>query len=158
MSPAIRGITVALLAVTAALLAAGVLFERALLVPGLLLAATEVVVWLWSRPRAFVLGGGALRLEYPVRTWAVPLQDVASVRAFEVESFRSEFGFPLRVGVGGLWGGFGWLWTTRRGWVDFAISRTDGLLLVERHRGRPLLITPERPEEFLRRCTLRPSP
>jgi hypothetical protein len=47
------------------------------------------------------------------------------------------------------WGGFGLLWTSRGGLVDFYISRTDRIVIVERKSGRPLLITPERPEQFV---------
>jgi hypothetical protein len=55
-----------------------------------------------------------------------------------------------RIGVGGLWGGFGWLWTTRRGLVEFYVSRADGMVLIERRGARPLLITPADPEKLLR--------
>jgi hypothetical protein len=65
-------------------------------------------------------------------------------------ALRGELGFAARVGVGGLWGGFGWLWTSRRGLIDMYVSRGDGLLMVERLAGRPLLITPEHPDEFSR--------
>jgi hypothetical protein len=41
------------------------------------------------------------------------------------------------------------LWTSRGGLVDFYISRTDRIVIVERKSGRPLLITPERPEQFV---------
>lgn len=55
----------------------------------------------------------------------------------------------MRVGVGGLWGGFGWLWTQRQGALEFYISRSTGLVLLERPAGRSLLITPDRPAEFV---------
>lgn len=48
----------------------------------------------------------------------------------------------MRIGIGGLWGGFGWLWPGR-GLVNFYVSRSDGLVLIERMSARPLLITPE---------------
>ena len=57
--------------------------------------------------------------------------------------------FAGRIGVGGLWGGFGWLWTRGRGMVEFYVSRTDGLVIVERRGGRALLFTPQDPEEFV---------
>jgi hypothetical protein len=49
-----------------------------------------------------------------------------------------------------LWGGFGWLWTQRRGIVQMYISRTDGLVWIERISDRPWLITPDEPENFVR--------
>jgi hypothetical protein len=54
------------------------------------------------------------------------------------------------VGAGGLWGGFGWLWTERRGIAQMYVSRTEGLVWIERRGGRPWLITPEEPEAFVR--------
>jgi hypothetical protein len=63
---------------------------------------------------------------------------------------RKELGWAIRVGVGGLWGAFGSLWTSRRGSVEVYVSRTDGLVWIERRVGRPLLITPTNPEGFLR--------
>jgi hypothetical protein len=60
--------------------------------------------------------------------------------------FRDEHGWAMRIGAGGLWGGFGWLWTSRRGLVEFYVSRLDGYVLLERRTGRPLLFTPVEPE------------
>jgi hypothetical protein len=54
----------------------------------------------------------------------------------------------MRIGVGGLWGGFGWLWTAKKGFLEFYISRAEGLILIELRQGNPLLITPENPERF----------
>ena len=50
---------------------------------------------------------------------------------------------------GWLWGGFGLLWT-RPKTFEMYVSRADGLVIVERDNGRPLLLTPERPGEFVR--------
>jgi hypothetical protein len=54
----------------------------------------------------------------------------------------------MRIGAGGLWGGFGWLYT-RKGLLDLYVSRTDRFVLVRRRIGRPLLLTPERDEAFV---------
>ena len=64
------------------------------------------------------------------------------------QELHQELGKTMRIGVGGLWGGFGWLWT-RRGLVNFYVSRSDGLVLIERRTARPILITPEKPEMML---------
>jgi hypothetical protein len=56
----------------------------------------------------------------------------------------------MRVGAGGLWGGFGWLWTQRRGIVQMYVSRTDDFVWIERPGERSWLITPERPKAFVR--------
>src|SRR5262249_13219822 len=64
---------------------------------------------------------------------------------------RRELGFGMRIGAGGLWGGFRWLWTTRRGLLDLYVSRETDVVLVELdpRAGRSLLLTPERPEAFV---------
>lgn len=63
---------------------------------------------------------------------------------------KHNVGWCARVGAGGLWGGFGWLWTQRRGILQMYISRTDDLVWIERGTERSWLITPERPAEFIR--------
>lgn len=61
-----------------------------------------------------------------------------------------EIYWSIRIGAGGLWGAFGWLWTTKRGIVQMYVSRTDRFVWIERAGERPWLITPENPEEFVR--------
>ena len=56
----------------------------------------------------------------------------------------------MRVGAGGLWGGFGWLWTQRYGMMRMYISRTDGFVWIQNVSDWPWLITPETPEAFVR--------
>ncbi|MEW5742564.1 MAG: hypothetical protein AB1938_26840, partial [Myxococcota bacterium] len=60
----------------------------------------------------------------------------------------ARFGWALRVGVGGLFGGFGWLYTSK-GWVEMDISRTDGLVLLTFSNRIPLLVSPEAPAGFI---------
>lgn len=49
-----------------------------------------------------------------------------------------------------LWGAFGSLWTERRGIVQMYVSRVDEFVWIELRQARPSLITPERPEMFVR--------
>jgi hypothetical protein len=98
----------------------------------------------------FEVAADGLRIRFPLRTRAVPAREIAGVRLISGAAFREEFGFAVRIGVGGLWGGFGWLWTAKRGLVELYVSRLDGLVLVERSRGAaPLLLTPTDPEELV---------
>jgi hypothetical protein len=115
-----------------------------------LLVLLYVVVWLCARPSRFEVHPDGLMIVWPARRRLIRRADIASARVLVPGQFRREFGFGARVGVGGLWGGFGWVWTSRRGLLDLYVSRTDGCVLVERRSGRALLITPERPEEFVR--------
>lgn len=115
---------------------------------GFAVAALYGAIWLWWRPASFALSGAGLELQFPGRRAVVEAHEMTGARRLEAPDFKREFGFALRVGVGGLWGGFGWLWTRLGGWVEFYISRTDGFVLVERRGGTPLLLTPEDPEGF----------
>lgn len=115
---------------------------------GVAVAVLYGAVWLWWRPASFLLTGAGLVLEFPGRRALVEAREMTGARRLEAPDFKREFGFALRVGVGGLWGGFGWLWTRLGSWVEFYISRTDGFVLVERRGGTPLLLTPEDPEGF----------
>jgi hypothetical protein len=152
MDGLIRGLTVFLLALPAVLALAGAASgqQRPLLAVAGLMALVYVAVWLWWRPTRFELSEDSLDIVFPARRKSTPRSAIVSARPFTVQSMRSELGFPLRIGVGGLWGGFGWLWTTRRGLVEFYVSRTDGMVFIERRGAHPLLITPADPEELLR--------
>lgn len=109
-----------------------------------------VGVWRYARPRAFEVAGRGLAIVWPARRRLIPRSEIAGARVLVRERCRAELGWGGRIGVGGLWGGFGWAWTSKRGLVDLYVSRTDGLVLVERRAGRPLLLTPERPDDFVR--------
>jgi hypothetical protein len=107
------------------------------------------LVWQWCRPTAFVITPEHLSITFPRWQRRIPLSTIVDVRRVDMATFAQEYGFALRVGVGGLWGGFGWLWTTRKGWVEFYISRQDRFTLVLRNTGLPLLISPEPGAEFV---------
>jgi hypothetical protein len=150
MSAGIRWLTVVLLAAPVGLaIAALASSRRALLIPAAVLAGTYLVVWIVARPTRFDVAADRLLVVFPAWRRTISLAGGASARLVDFKQFRHEFGTPLRIGAGGLWGGFGWLWTSRRGLIEFYISRVDGFLLVEPGRGRPLLVTPENPEVML---------
>ena len=89
-------------------------------------------------------------MRWPLKRRSIPRKDIAEVRLIDKRALHSETGWGVRVGVGGLWGGFGWLWTQRRGVVQMYISRTDGFVWIERVGDRPWLITPAQPAAFVR--------
>jgi hypothetical protein len=115
-----------------------------------LLAVTYTVVWLYARPTRFEVGPDGLLIVWPARRRRIDRRDISGARVLASGQFRPEFGWAARVGVGGLWGGFGWAWTSRRGLLDLYVSRTDGCVLVERRSERALLLTPKHPDEFVR--------
>jgi hypothetical protein len=152
MSRGIAALTALLLALPVALVAAGLVLPHllGLAAVGVFVAASYAGVWVWWRPTAFEVGAEGLRIRFPGRTRSIPTHDLAGARTLTGRAFRDEAGLALRIGAGGLWGGFGWLWTRRRGLLEFYVSRTDGFVWIERRTGRPLLLTPDDPERMLR--------
>lgn len=116
-------------------------------------AALYVYVWLRMRPTRFEVDGHSLSIVWPLCRQAIPKAALESARVASLWDLNKELGLALRVGVGGLWGGFGFLWTRRRGWVDMYVSRGDGLVWIERRAGRPLLLTPAEPDAFVAALT-----
>ena len=150
MSPLILALTLFLLAIPVVFLGT-VAFGRSLLaVPALLVIAIYSWIWLRFRPSAFIVRPDAIEVEWPLKRGRIPRDDIVGVRILKQGELRREIGWGARVGAGGLWGGFGWLWTSRRGIVQMYISRTDQFVWIERKNGRPWLITPEEPEAFVR--------
>lgn len=150
MSTGIRVLTVLLLLLPAVMLVGVMLVSRALLGPLVLVCLTYPWVWLRFRPTAFVITPRTVEVVWPLKRRQISRAGIRNVRLIDGHAFRREVGWAVRVGAGGLWGGFGWLWTGRRGIVQMYVSRTSGLVWIERGSERTWLITPERPEEFVR--------
>jgi hypothetical protein len=150
MSPLVLTLTVVLLALPPAFFVGMLFGSRLLAVPALIIIAIYTWVWLRFRPSQFVVHPGGLQVIWPLKRREIPREDISNVRLIDRQDLRKEIGWGMRVGAGGLWGGFGWLWTKRRGIVQMYVSRTDRFVWIERADGRPWLITPEQPEAFIR--------
>jgi hypothetical protein len=150
MSPLVLTLTLGLLALPPAFLAGALCAGRSLAVPAALMIALYAWVWVRFRPSRFIVDRGALEVIWPLKRRTIPRADIADVRLIDRLELRRAIGWGMRVGAGGLWGGFGWLWTKRRGIVQMYVSRTDRFVWIELARGRPWLITPEHPEAFVR--------
>ena len=119
-----------------------------LLVVSALVVVTYASVWLFWRPTAFEVDRSGLRIVWPLRARTIPAREVAEAVVLSREAFRRDFGWGMRIGAGGLWGGFGWLYTSK-GLLGLYVSRTDRVVLVRLRTGRPLLVTPEGDERFV---------
>ena len=106
-------------------------------------------VWFVWRPSGFVVEERTLRIVWPIRAREIARADVEDASIVGSDEFRREYGYGMRVGVGGLWGGFGLL-KTGRATFSMWVSRTDQFVIVRLRDARPLLITPEDPERFVR--------
>jgi hypothetical protein len=146
----IYGLTLFLLALPVVFLAFAVAGTRPMQFPAYFLGAIYAWVWLRFRPGRFVVTAEALEIQWPLKRRLIARDGITSVRLVDTAGLWREVGWGMRVGAGGLWGGFGWLWTRRRGIVQMYISRTDRFVWIERGDERPWLITPEEPEAFVR--------
>ena len=150
MSPLILLLTLGLLVLPLAFLASAVYGTALFVVPALFVVAIYAWVWLRFRPTLFVIHPGVLEVIWPLKRRQIRREDISAVRLIDSQELRRDVGWCMRVGAGGLWGGFGWLWTQRRGIVQMYISRTDGFVWIECVSNWPWLITPEQPEAFVR--------
>lgn len=149
MSRLILVLTIGLLALPVAFLAAAVL-QSAFVAPALVLVAVYAWVWLRFRPTGFVVHPETLEVVWPLKRRLLRRSEISAIHLLEGSQLPSKTGWCVRVGAGGLWGAFGWLWTRRLGIVQMYVSRTDRFVWIERADARPWLITPERPEAFVR--------
>jgi hypothetical protein len=106
------------------------------------------------RPSHYIVDNRGLTVAWPLRKLCVLRNDISSVRVLDRKGIKKELGLAMRIGVGGLFGGFGLLWTRRRGMMRFYITRLDYFVLVERKSDKDLLLSvdhPERMKEMLSR-------
>ena len=150
MSPLIKGLTIFVLALPLVFVVLALFGHPEIgIAVFVFLVLLYGAVWLWCRPSSFVVSPDRVELVFPVWRRRIPMDVISDVRMMSSQGFQQKFGWAVRIGVGGLWGGFGWLWTQRRGMIEFYISRGDGFVLIERSQGGPLLITPETPERMV---------
>ena len=150
MCPAMLTITVVMLALPVAFGVGAGLGHPALGLPAAIVLVIYAWIWLRLRPTRFVVGPRAVEVVWPLRRTEIARDGIVQARMVDRRQLRRDIGWGMRVGAGGLWGGFGWLWTQRRGIVQMYVSRVDGFVWIERAGDRPWLLTPEEPEAFVR--------
>jgi len=109
------------------------------------MAFVYAAVWFWWRPSHVEVDARGLDVVFPLRRRSTSWGEVRRVSLIDRQGLRARFGRTMRVGAGGLWGGFGWLKASKGGWIEFYISRLDGMVLVERAGRSPLLVTTKTP-------------
>lgn len=110
-----------------------------------LVLALLVCVYRPSRLEVSHLG---VRIAWPLRSRLIRPEDIESVERAD----RDRTGRVYRAfGMGGLFGTFGLCRSKQLGFVDTYVTRRTGAVLISRRegRGRPLLITPDRPDDFI---------
>jgi hypothetical protein len=155
MSPGILVLTMVLLSLPLVFLALAAFWTMPLLLaPALFILVIYAWIWLLARPTAFVVHPRAIEITWPLKRQEIPRGDIEAVRIIDRQTLRRETGWGMRVGAGGLFGAFGYLWTTRRGLVRMFVSRTDRFVWIERRSERPWLITPDQPDAFVRALSI----
>jgi hypothetical protein len=150
MSPLIRGVTYGLWVLPLLLGGIGIWRQsQVLIMVAIWLVTVFVLVWLGCRPAWLDLNSTSLNLMFPLWQRTLPLQSFRQAHLLDSLEVNAELGWTMRMGVGGLWGTFGWLWTQKRGWVEVYLTSLEEFVLVERQQGLPLLITPEHPPHFV---------
>ena len=149
MSPFIRGLTLFMLALPVAFAGTALTGQSILLAPAIVLVALYAWVWLRFRPTAFVVGPDAIEVHWPLKRRRIARATIKSVQRVDTNALRAMAGPGVRIGVGGLWGAFGWLWTVKRGIVQMYVARTDGYVWIDRGTERAWLITPDDPDGFV---------
>ena len=142
MSPSVRTRTICLLAVPlvcASAVRGPVGVHVALYVSGI-----YATVWLFFRPRGFVLEPDGMRLAWPLRMKVIPYRQIKDVRLLS----SAEYPRGIRVGAGGLGGTFGLVIGGQQSVVLYA-SRRTGLVQVTREHRLPMCITPADPQAFV---------
>lgn len=152
MSPLILGLTIVLLFLPVLFLGIGIFgagpARAILLVTGVLIVLLYLGIWVYGRPSSYRVTPAELMIIWPIRSRPVPRHDVASARVMTLKDFRTEYGNTVRIGAGGLFGTFGWLWSWRSGRLDVYVTNLGPWVVVERRSGRPLVLSPEDPDGF----------
>lgn len=148
MDGPIRTVTYLLLILPITVLAVSLTFIKLMLLLVIFLLAIYVWIWIWFRPTRFEVSPDALTIVWPVRTRRLERADITGVTLITRAELRERIGWSIRVGSGGIWGGFGWLYTSC-GWVRMYISRIDRVVWFDTAQGMPWIITPDQPEEFV---------
>lgn len=112
------------------------------------MVATYLAVWAFARPMRFEVHDDALAIVFPAWTRRVPRAGITAARRYEGDAFKREIGWGMRVGVGGLWGGFGWL-VTPKGRFEMYISRVTDLVVLSADGRDDLLLSPDDAARFV---------
>lgn len=150
MSPVILVVTLVLLVLPVGFFVTAITGARVLVAPGVIVTAIYLWIWLRFRPTCFVLRERSIEVVWPLKRREISRNNISRVRLLDPKELKQEIGWGMRIGAGGLGGGFGRLWTKRYGLVQMYVSRTDGFVWIEQKNDRPWLITPEQPDLFVR--------
>ncbi len=115
-------------------------------VQAIICATVVILAYIYARPQCFEITSEGLRIIWPGRTRKLPKGAFTEMRIVT----RTDLGRMTRCfGAGGLFGSFGWFRSEYMGNLDAYITRHDGMVYLRLKNRHPLLLTPEKHEEFL---------
>lgn len=103
-----------------------------------------VLVTYGLSPRGFSLSPDGLRIHRPFGAHVLPFARIRSARRAQ----PGELGGLRTFGSGGMFGFFGWFWSRKMGHYRAYVTHRQDMVLVEAER--TYLLSPERPDDFLR--------
>jgi len=110
-------------------------------------ATVVILTYAYARPQCFEITSEGMRIVWPGRTRKLPKGAFTEMRIVT----RTDLGRMTRCfGAGGLFGSFGWFRSEYMGNLDAYITRYDGMVYLRLKNRHPLLLTPDKHEEFLR--------
>ncbi|MBL7923390.1 MAG: hypothetical protein JNL88_04240 [Bacteroidia bacterium] len=113
---------------------------------GVLLLLLAAVFYLFH-PSGYYVEGKDILVKRPAGLKRIPGSDIKTIRIPE----KQEIARPIRIlGNGGLFGYTGRYYTSSLGKMTWYCSRRTGYLLIERGESIPVMISPDRAEEFLK--------
>ncbi|MBL7923420.1 MAG: hypothetical protein JNL88_04390 [Bacteroidia bacterium] len=113
---------------------------------GILLLLLAAVFYLFH-PSGYLVEGQDILVKRPAGLKRIPGIDIKTVRVPE----KQEITRPIRIlGNGGLFGYTGRYYTSSLGKMIWYCSRRSGYILIERKESIPVMISPDRGEEFVK--------
>ena len=107
MSSMILVLTLVLLALPVCFLVAVLAGARFHLAPCFAVIAVYAWIWLRFRPTRFVVHEQAFEAIWPLKYRVISRSNISGVRLLDQDTLKQEIGWGMRVGAGGLGGGFG---------------------------------------------------
>ena len=110
--------------------------------------------FLLRRPLGYRLLNDRLELLRPLGSRHILLQDIVRCESVSEDCIRSS---RRRLGMDGFHGYYGRYRHPRLGLLQSQATRLDSLILLELRSGERIVISPDRPGEFLRNCSPEPA-
>ena len=105
----------------------------------------SIIVYL-LRPNNYSVSDDKLLIHRMINTIEIDRNNIQSVREIDESQVKNS----LRTfGVGGFFGNFGKFWNGKLGKMTWYVTRKNNFVLVETKDQKKIILTPDKPEEFV---------